>query len=87
MNAHDLLCECLTCQKEPDYYVGARWDARNKIRTDRLYKTKKIFDLLGISYHEQFNDVFVAGDQIVSILMDDEKLEEFISKLKNKAFW
>lgn len=53
---------------------------------ERLEMAWEILKFLDIPYIETFN-TSIPAIELVDILMDEEKLQILVSKLKNKVFW
>lgn len=92
MVRHSQDCQCDACLLRnggfEEEYASLSLEALDP-RVQNLDKAKDMMDFLGIPQHgdawSHWTEVYAVD--LYDILMDDEKLKNLVSKLRNKAFW
>lgn len=84
---HSADCQCDACSTDDDTRKLRRDEIRAAIETkeERVKKACQMLEFLGIPTDSLFGQVNVLD--LYNILMDKEKVEELVKKLKLKAFW
>lgn len=87
MSRHTDICNCPTCCEKRGYHLDTYEDVtreQQKANERRIKIYKIMTEVLGIPMDTQFS---LLSADLYDIFMDDEKFEELVSKVKNKAFW